>query len=397
MKINLKPIIDFGKMPIANAFLTPEQFKNEYFYNMVLGYDPETKAIGLVNKVPSEKMFHENYAFFSSTSKGMQDHFRETAEKLLPYAGKGIVVEIGSNDGIMLEAWKDFSVRAIGVEPSENVADISRSKDHEVISKFMNEAVADEILAKGRVSLVFGANVSCHIEGFEDYLKAVTKLIGLDGVFVFEDPYFIDIVEKTSYDQIYDEHVWYFTVSFINNMLEPLGFHVFDCEHIEVHGGELRMYVGHKDTHPVKSSVVPWLAKEKDLENKLGLLYKNIKKSKSELLKILNNIKKEGKTICGFAATSKATTVFNYCGIGSDLIPFVTDTTPEKQGKYYPGVHILVVSQSVFEEGKNNPSKKIDYSFLGAWNHFKEIDKYQTWYRESGGHWITHVPQSKII
>lgn len=397
MEINLKSVIDFGKMPIANAFLTKEQFKDEYFYNMVLGYDPTTKAIGLINKVPPEKMFHENYTFFSSTSKGMQAHFKETAEKLLPYVGKGIVVEMGSNDGIMLEAWKNLGVRAVGVEPSKNVAEISRSKGHDVINDFMNEKVADEILAKGKVSLVFGANVSCHIEGFETYLKAVTKLIGRDGVFVFEDPYFIDIVEKTSYDQIYDEHVWYFTVSFLNNMLEPFGFHVFDCEHVEVHGGELRMSVGHKDTHFVKPAVAQWLTKEKDLEGKLELLDKNIKKSKIELLKILNNIKKEGKTRCGFAATSKATTVFNYCGIGPDLIPFVTDTTPEKQGKYYPGIHIPVLSQTVFEEGKSNPAKLIDYAFLGAWNHFKEIDKYQSWYKEAGGHWITHVPMPRII
>ena len=397
MKINLKPVINFGKMPIANAFLTKEQFKNEYFYNMVLGYDSETKAIGLVNKVPPEKMFHENYAFFSSTSKGMQAHFRETAQKLLPYAHKGIVVEMGSNDGIMLQAWKDLGVAAIGVEPSKNVADVSRTRGHEVISKFMSEAVADEILAKGKVSLVFGANVSCHIEGFEDYLRSVTNLIGRDGVFVFEDPYFIDIVEKTSYDQIYDEHVWYLTVSFINNMLKPLGYHVFDCEHIEVHGGELRMYVGCKDNYQAKPAVEMWLAREKDLGKKLELLEKNIKISKIGLLNILDKIKKENKTICGFAATSKATTIFNYCGIGPELIPFITDTTPEKQGKYYPGVHIPVVPQEIFEEGKNNPSKLVDYAFLCAWNHAKEINKYQSWYKEAGGHWITHVPKPRII
>ena len=117
MKINLKPAIDFGKMPIANAFLTKEQFKKEYFYQMVLGYDPKTKAIGLVNTVPLEKMFHENYAFYSSTSKGMQVNFRETAEKLLPYAKKGRVVELGSNDGIMLEAWKNLAIRCQLVSP----------------------------------------------------------------------------------------------------------------------------------------------------------------------------------------------------------------------------------------------------------------------------------------
>ncbi len=397
MDIKLRPMIDFGKMPIANAFLTPPEFKDEFFYNMVLGYDPATHAIGLVNTVPRDMMFHDHYAFFSSTSKGMQKHFRETAEKLMPYANKGLVVEVGSNDGIMLEAWKELGIPALGVEPSANVADVSKSRGHDVIVKFMTQKVVDEILSRGKVSLVYGANVSCHIEGFQEYIRCVTRLIGRDGVFVFEDPYFMDIVEKTSYDQIYDEHVWYFTASFINKILEPYGFHVFDCEHINVHGGELRMYVGHKDTHLAKPAVAEWLAKETDLPEKLELLEKNIIKSKAALLRVLNQLKREGKRIAGFGATSKATTIFNYCGIGPDLIPFVTDTTPLKQGKYYPGVHIPVVSQDVFEAGKTNSDKRIDYAFLGAWNHLPEIQKYQAWFTEGGGHWITHVPTPRII
>ena len=304
---------------------------------------------------------------------------------------------MGSNDGIMLEAWKNLGVRAIGVEPSRNVAEASKSKGHEVIMKFMDQSVVEEILSLGKVSLVYGANVSCHIERFVEYIECVTKLIGKKGVFVFEDPYFLDIVEKTSYDQIYDEHAWYFTLSFINNILEPLGFHVFDCEHIETHGGELRMYVGHKDTYPEKPIVQEWLAKEIDLPGKLELLKTNIVRSKVMLLEILNNLKKEGKRTAGFGATSKATTIFNYCGIGPELIPFVTDTTPTKQGKFYPGVHIPVVSQEVFEAGKSDPSKFIDYAFLGAWNHFKEIDQYQSWFKQKGGKWITHVPMPRII
>lgn len=386
---NLKPIINFGKMPIANAFLTPEQFADEYFYEMVLGFDPVTMAIGLVNTVPPEKMFHEHYAFYSSTSKGMQIHFRQTAEKLLPYASKGLVVELGSNDGIMLEAWKDLGVRALGIEPSKNVAEVSRSKGHEVMTKFMNDDVVEEILAKGSVSLVYAANTFCQFENFFEYLGYVTKLIDKKGVFVFEDPYFLDIVEKTSYDQIYDEHVWYFTATFINNVLAPLGFHVFDCEHLDVHGGELRMYVGHKETYPVKPVVATWLTKEGDLEEKLGTLKTNIIKSKETLLKILQDQKKQGKRICGFGATSKGVIITNYCGIGPDLIPFITDNTPIKQGKYYPGSHIPIVPQEEF--------KNVDVAFLFAWNHFKEISKYQAWFQEAGGKWLTHVPQPKLI
>lgn len=397
MDIELQPIIDFGRMPIANAFLTPDQFASEYFYNMVLGYDPKTKAIGLVNKVPPKKMFHDHYAFYSSTSKGMQLHFAQTAEKLLPYAKQGLVVELGSNDGIMLEAWKNLGIPALGVEPSKNVADVSLSRGHDVFVDFINADLTDRILKRGSVSLVYSANTFCQFAEFAEHLGYVTKLIGKDGVFVFEDPYFLDIYEKTSYDQIYDEHVWYFSVSFINNMLKPLGYHVFDCEHLGVHGGELRMYVGHADSYNARPSVARWLAKEKNLDQKLEIFSRNIKNSKAGLLKILRRLKKDGKTVCGFGATSKATTVFNYCGIEPDLIPFVTDNTPIKQGQYYPGVHIPVVSQEVFEAGKKNPQKKIDYAFLGAWNHFKEIEKYQSWYKEAGGHWITHVPAPRII
>lgn len=389
MQISLKPVIDFGRMPIANAFLTPDQFADEFFYDMVVGYDPVTKAIGLVNTVPPEKMFHDHYAFYSSTSKGMQIHFRETAQKLLPYAKQGRVVEVGSNDGIMLEAWKEFGVPALGVEPSSNVARASQEKGHDVIIKFMSDEVVDEILAKGPVSLVYGANVSCHIEKFTEYIRCVSRLIGKDGIFVFEDPYFIDIVEKTSYDQVYDEHVWYFTISFINAIAGQFGLQVFDCEHIDVHGGELRMYVGHKDMHPVKTSVAPWLVKEKDLEKQLELLKRNVLRSKTMLIEILEKVKKDGKKICGFGATSKGVIITNYCGIGPDLIPFITDNTPIKQGKYYPGSHIPIVSQDEF--------KNVDYAFLFAWNHLKEISASQAWFTEKGGKWITHVPRPRII
>ena len=386
---DLQPVIDFGQMPIANAFLTPDQYAEEFFYPMVVGYDPKTHAIGLVHTVPPEKMFHDHYAFYSSTSKSMEQHFHQTAEKLKPYAKNGLVVEVGSNDGIMLEAWKEFGIPAVGVEPSANVAQVSKDKGHDVIVKFISQEVVDEILAKGSVSLVYGANVSCHIEGFNNYFQCISKLIGKSGVFVFEDPYFMDIVEKTSYDQIYDEHVWYFTISFINAVAGQFGLQVFDCEHLETHGGSMRMYVGHKDTYQVKPIVQEYLAKETDLPGKLELLKKNIELSKVELVKLLTELKAQGKRICGFGATSKGVIIVNYCGIGPDLIPFITDTTPIKQGKFYPGMHIPVVPQEQF--------KDVDYAFLFAWNHLKEIDQYQSWFREQGGHWITHVPKPRII
>lgn len=391
MEIRLKPIIDFGRMPIANNFLSsPKNFAGEFFYEMVVGYDQKTHAIGLVNTIPPQKMFHNHYAFFSSTSKGMQRHFVETAKKLLPLAGKGIVVEVGSNDGVMLEAWKELGVRAIGVEPSSNVAEVSRGRGHEVIVDFMSEKVVDDILSRGEVVLVFGANVSCHIEDIVSYARCVARLIGKKGMFVFEDPYFLDIVEQTSYDQIYDEHLWYFTVSFINNLFAPLSLHVFDVEHIPVHGGELRMYVGHREVYQPTVEVGKWHAKESDLRGQLQTLKKNIKTSKVKLLDILHRLKKEGRRLCGFGASSKGVIVCNYCGIGPELIPFITDNTPIKQGTFYPGVHIPIVSQEEFAK------RSVDAAMLFAWNHLKEISESQSWFKEKGGVWITHVPEPRV-
>ena len=172
-------------------------------------------------------------------------------------------------------------------------------------------------------------------------------------------------------------------------MLGPWGFHVFDCEHIEVHGGELRMYVGSIENHTPTAAMAEWLKKENDLEGKLGQFKANVEKSKIQLLKILQDLKTQGKKVCGFGATSKATTIFNYCGIGPELISFVTDNTPIKQGKFYPGVHIPVMPQEEF--------KNVDYAFLCAWNHFKEISEFQKDFIEKGGHWITHVPNPQII
>lgn len=180
MEIKLKPLIDFGKMPIANAFCTKYQFAEEFFYDLVLGFDPKTKAIGLVNQVPPEKMFHDHYAFYSSMSKGMQIHFAETAKKLLPIVGRGLVVELGSNDGIMLEAWKKLGVPAIGVEPSKNVADVSIAAGHDVIIKFLNDKVVDEILGKGKVSLVYSANTFCQFADLSKSAVVTSSLMNLN-------------------------------------------------------------------------------------------------------------------------------------------------------------------------------------------------------------------------
>lgn len=383
----IKPYINLGKQPKhANGFLTPEEFGKEEFFNMEIGFDQETKAVRLMEPCARELMFNDHYAFFSKTSQRMIRHFAETARHLMPFVKRGVVVEIGSNDGIMQDAWRDLGIKCIGVDPSANVAAEAQSHGHEVVVDFMSEKVADYILDGQRVDLVYGANVSCHITDIDGYFAAIAKLIDNTGVFVFEDPYFLDVYEKCSYDQFYGEHTWMFTVQFLSRKLAEFGLEIFDIKRLWVHGGSMRYYVAKKGTQIVNGVVAQQIVMEGDIEHKLGELASKIENSKMELYNLLESLK--GKKICGFGATSKGVVITNFCGIGPDLIPFITDTTPMKIGKYYPGSHIEIRSQADIDYSQ------FDYIINFAWNHFEEIRKSRP---EFKGKWITHVPYPRII
>lgn len=383
----LEKVINLGKQPRhANGFLAKKDFNKEDFFEMVIGFDHNTNAIKLTDLTPREVMFNDNYAFYSKTSRKMQDHFFNTANKLQRFLSGGIVVEIGSNDGIMQDAWKKLNHRCIGIEPSGNVAKIARDNGHEVIEGFISPAIAKDITAEHKVGIVYGANVSCHISDIESYFESVATMIGNHGVFVFEDPYFLDVYDKCSYDQFYGEHTWMFTVKFLKDMLGRFDLEIFDLEPLWTHGGSMRYYVCKKFRKPIQHTVLLQEMREGNIYLKLKDLDKRIKRSKVELLRILNDVR--GSKICGFGATSKGVVITNYCGIGPDLVPFITDTTPTKIGKYYPGSHIPIVAQA------GTDYSKFDYMINFAWNHFEEIRELR---KDFKGKWITHVPYPRII
>ena len=394
-KNNIKPFISFGKQPIANGFLSPEQFKKEYFYNLKVGFCDNCKMVQLTELVDREKMFHGNYAFYSSTSRSMAEHFKKFADeiykKYLDTKNKPFVVEIGSNDGIMLQNFSEKKVLHLGIEPSANVAKEAKKKGINTMVNFFDEKLARKIVTKyGQADAFLGANVICHIPYIHSVFAGVKLLLKSKGVFVFEEPYLGDVIEKTSYDQIYDEHCFYYSVTSVNNLAEMHDLQVFDIKPQETHGGSMRYYLSHKGSHKISKAV----KKYGDYESKLGLyklstydkFKKNVEKSKKDLVSMLKQLKKQNKRVVGYAATSKSTTVLNYCNIGSDLIEFISDTTPIKQGKYSPGIHIPVRSHEEFK--KNYP----DYAVLFAWNHSKEIMANEKNFMKRGGKWITFAP-----
>jgi len=393
-----EPFVSFGKMPIANAFLSEEEFGKESFFELRVGFCSNCKMVQLVEQPDREMMFHENYAFFSSTSTRMTAHFKEFAELVVnKYLASEdpFVVELGSNDGIMLQNFAGAGIRHLGVEPSANVAEVAINKGISTISEFFDEKLAERIVAEnGQADAVLAANVMCHIPYLHSVAAGIELLLKPGGVLMFEDPYLGDIVEKTSYDQIYDEHAFYFSVASVSYLFEKHGLEVVDVMPQDVHGGSMRYVIAHKGARAVSEAAV----RQREKEGRLGLhsaetfeqMRRNIESSRDKLKEILTDLKSDGKRVVGYAATSKSTTVTNYCGITSDLVEFISDTTPIKQGKYSPGAHIPVRAYGEFS------ADYPEYALLFGWNHAEEIMAKEQKFMESGGKWIVYVPEVKI-
>lgn len=396
----LIPVLDLGDQPLGNGFLMPNQFLDEYFYRMTAGFSEASKLFQLIEQPSPEKMFHENYAFFSSTSKFMELHFKEFADEIIAskYLSKNdpFVVELGCNDGIMLKEFAKAGIRHLGIEPSRNVAEVANSNGVRTISEFFSDSLAKSIVSKeGQADAFLAANVMCHIPDILSVAKGISTLVKSTGVVMFEDPYLGDVIEKTSYDQIYDEHVFLFSAHSVQYLFHLCGMELIDVVPQKTHGGSMRYVLAHAGVYPVDNSVEKLLEKERGLglhrASTLEMFRSNVERSRTELVNLLKELKAQGKRIAGYGATSKSTTILNYCGIGPDLIEYITDTTPIKQGKFTPGMHIPVKTYEAF---KANPP---DYAILFAWNHAEEIMAKERAYMESGGRWILHVPKVQVI
>ncbi len=393
-----KTIISYGDMPIANAFLYENQFKDEYYFELAPTYCPNCSLFQLLYQPNPNLLFHENYAFFANTSKYMQKHFKDLSDKLIEkfnLTKKDLIVEIGNNDGGMVRYFNDIDFNCIGIDPSKNVSDYAKSLGVNMINKFFNYELSNEILDKhGKVKCFLSANTLAHIPDINSVFKGVKNLLDDDGIYVTEDPYLIDVFDKVSYDQVYDEHVFIFSLTSISNICKKYDLEVFDIEKLNTAGGSLRYYISKKNKKKKSDRVVKQEIIEKEYklyDNKVYDTFKsNCEKSKKNLFDNLSKLSENSK-IVSYGATSKTTTIFNYCNINRDLINFITDTTPTKQNKYSPGMHIPIFDYEYFNN--NLP----DYCFLGAWNHSNEIFLKEKDNFSKKGKWITHTPDFNIF
>jgi len=396
---NVEPVLSFGRMPIANGFLLEKEFSSEFFFDLSVGFCPRCSLVQLMEVVEPETLFHENYAYFASTSARMVEHFQGFAAKAqewFPDRDNPFVVEIGSNDGILLQNFSRDGIRHLGVEPSANVAQEATRNGIDTMCSFFDRDIAARILQEhGPADAVVGANVFSHIPDIHSVFAGIKLLLKEGGAFIFEEPYLAEIIEKTAYDQFYDEHFYYYCLSSLDNMLAQHGMVIVDAEPQQVHGGSMRYFAVNDATRPSTPRVAGLRSHEASLrldqKSTYHALQDRISKSREELVKLLQSVRADGKRVVGYGATSKSTTMTNFCSIGPELVEFISDTTPTKQGKFSPGTHIPVRPYKDFE------ADYPDYALLLAWNHREEILAKEQRFMEQGGKFITFVPRVGII
>jgi methylation protein EvaC len=395
----VREFFDFGKQPLSDAFPRPEDVEKEFLFRLAVGMCGSCTMVQQLEEVPRDRMFHEDYPYYSSSSSRMRRHFESTAEHLIKTELTGddpFVVEIGSNDGVMLKTFNKANVRHLGVEPSGQVAALAQAAGTRVRTDFFEESTAADIAAtEGQADLVFAANTICHIPYLPSIFQGLDGLLKPHGVFVFEDPYLGDIIEQCSFDQIYDEHFYLFTARSVQAAARRFGFDLVDVERLSVHGGEVRYTLARTGRRPPTAAVAQLLAEEDtralaDLTTfeRFGT---KIKRVCGDLLEMLQTLRAEGRAVVGYGATAKSATVTNYCGIGPDLVSCVYDTTPAKQGRLMPGSHIPVRPASHLS------APYPDYALLFAWNHAEEIMVKEHAFHEAGGRWILYVPTVHLV
>ncbi len=383
----IQPFMSFGKMPIANGFIEKKNFSGEFFFNMEVGFNDELSLFQLNDHPKPEKMFNQNYPFFTGSSEYMKTHFKKYADFVKKYIKTNSkVIEIGSNDGTFLKNFDLKSHKILGFEPSKNVADVSIKNGIPTLNCFFNkENVSNLKEYLGQTDLICASNVICHVPDLNNLIEAVSLLLSSDGTFIFEEPYLGSMFEKVSYDQIYDEHIFMFSASSVSKIFKKFDFKLIDAIPQDTHGGSMRYIIKRNNNHIDQNikKIISFEEKEKinSLESCLNFK-KNCEISKEKILKKIKSLKNNGKTICGYAATSKSTTVLNYCNISNNYIDFICDTTKEKVGKFSPGMHIPIKDMEYFHRNTT------DCIYLFAWNHKNEILNKE---KEFKGEWFSHV------
>ena len=392
---NLEKVLDFGSTPPANSFLRRSQLKNkEDFFPLVVNFCTNCGQLQLSHAVNPEILFR-HYVWVSSTSRVTVAHFEEYARTVfasLKMKKGDLVVEMGSNDGVLLKPFKALGARVIGIDPARNVAARATREGIPTMPNFFNINVAQRILKiQGKATVIAANNVLAHINDLDEIMHAVYELLDNEGCFIIEAPYSIDLVEKNLFDIVYHEHLSYLSIRPLVKFFQRFGMRIFDVVKTPVHGGSVRLFVCFKGAkHRTKKSVQRFI----DLERRKKLhdietyrtFARKIRKNKIALVSLLKKLKKRNKRIAAYGAPAKSTTLLHYFDIGTQTIDFIVDDSLYKVGLFTPGTHIPVLATD--ELYKQKP----DYVLILAWNFAASIMNMHRKFAVQGGRFIIPVP-----
>ncbi len=391
-------VISLGRTPLANALLSADQLDaHEDTYPLDLVFCEDCTLVQITETVPPSRLFAD-YAYFSSFSDTMLRHAETLVERVIrdrQLAGDALVAEIASNDGYLLQFYRRAGIRVLGIEPAANIAKVAEERGIPTVVDFFGEACARTLAARGdRADVIHANNVLAHVPDLPGFARGLTTLLSRDGVAIVEAPYVRDLIDHREFDTIYHEHLSYFSLTAIHRLCASHGLAVIDVERLPIHGGSLRVTIGHAGGPP-PSPAVGRLLDEEEAGGVTRLEFyqrfaNDVADLRRSLLAVLSDLRAEGKRLAAYGAAAKGSTLLNYFGIGRDYLDYVVDRSPHKQGRYMPGVHLPIHAPSRLLEDRP------DCVLLLTWNFADEILAQQAEFRQGGGRFIIPVPAVRV-
>lgn len=396
---DLQLVLDLGRVPLANALLSAETVRlPEKQFPLELYFCPTCTLVQIGESVPPQELFaHYNYA--SSFSETMLAHARDLVERTVQQRELGpdhLVIEIASNDGYLLQYYRQRGIPVLGIEPAANIAEIAqRERGIPTLVAFFDADLAARLAADGKqADIIHAHNVFAHVPDPGGFVAGLKRLLKPAGAVIIEAPYLGELIKNREFDTIYHEHFSYFSLTAVDRLVRRHGMIVQDVELVPIHGGSLRLSLAHEGT-PVRESVAKLLAEEAaagmDRPDYYHTFADGVWTLRDELLALLRKLKGEGKGIAAYGASAKGSTLMNAFGIGADLLDFVVDRSTLKQGQFTPGNHLPILPTEALLE------RRSDYALLLTWNFSDEILRQQQAFRAAGGRFIVPLPTVKVL
>jgi len=394
--------IDLVNSPASNSFLTRQQLNEpEVFFPLKVFTCPFCFLVQVDEYKKSDAIFNSEYVYFSSFSTSWLEHCRQYTDLMKDRFGfneRSLVVEVASNDGYLLQYFKEKNIPVLGIEPTANTAKVAVEKGIDTVVDFFGIRLASKLAAEGRkADLLLGNNVLAHVPDIVDFVGGMKILLKDTGVITMEFPHLMQLVDNNQFDTIYHEHFSYLSFHTVQKIFGSQELEMFDVEEIPTHGGSLRIYARHKEdtTKPVSPRMAALLEKEAAKGITTLSYYDHFQeralKVKYELTSFLISQKQAGKKVAAYGAAAKGNTLLNYCGIKNDLIAFVVDANPHKRGKWLPASHIPVVDESFLKQ------QRPDFVLILPWNLREEITRQLAYIKEWGGRFVIPIPHLELI